>query len=451
MEGSSRPLPQSGLPGHPPSSISVGGLQVSASLLRPPPLFLRAAAAAACNPSLDRGYPRTPKCARCRNHGVVSALKGHKRFCRWRDCVCAKCTLIAERQRVMAAQVALRRQQAQEESEARELQFMYTGAGTSEPGLGVMASVGAPGGTGQLSTPSARTPGYEPFGIEDHKDEDKISTYNVYNGFLARPLFAPHSAQLVSSTLRKNSACPNLRENSHSSLEKSEKDKGVQSPGSDQLSEHAESPRSLSSSDLESGSESERHKDFSSPEPSAPASSSRHRDPTDIMMKIFPHHKRDTLEAVVKTCKGDIVKAIELVLNSKEDKPLSGDSDIPTPESSTFHRPSGFGITGGGFGQLSSKSAFSPLQTTPSSAGDSIYGLNPRLGISPLRLAYSSSGGAITSFMSPYVTPGLMPAFPLRPPMDYSFPGMIRDFSYLQNKEPLCNSGLYSRLSHEKP
>ncbi|XP_028330473.1 doublesex- and mab-3-related transcription factor A1-like [Gouania willdenowi] len=406
MESRIRPLGMSG-----PTSTSIGSLQMPTSLLRPPPsLFLRA-----CNPTLERGYPRTPKCARCRNHGVVSALKGHKRFCRWRDCVCAKCTLIAERQRVMAAQVALRRQQAQEESEARELRLLYTGPG-------IQAEAGGPQGSPLGATdniPSANR--LDVFGAANRCEGEKLNKYTFYNGFIGRPLFAPHPTRLPSPRDSKESSPKDTT---------STGDSDSPSPGPQQCSE---SPRgSVSSSDPESGSESEKLKDFPSLD----------RDPTEIMAQIFPHQKRDTLESMVRTCRGDIVKSIELVLSSKEKKSDPDRASMPDPPG--VIRPPV--VLPGAFG---SKSAFSPLYIPQGPGTDGLYGLGPRF-LSPLRLTpHSSANNGMAGFMSPYMTSGLMPVFPLRPPFD-SFPGMIGDFSYFQSKEYLSSTSLYARINEDK-
>ena len=58
---------------------------------------------------------RNPTCARCKNHQIISPLKGHKRYCPTRHCLCELCKITIKKQKINAEQVAARRAQAQDE------------------------------------------------------------------------------------------------------------------------------------------------------------------------------------------------------------------------------------------------------------------------------------------------------------------------------------------------
>ncbi|NWQ68209.1 DMTA2 factor, partial [Neopipo cinnamomea] len=434
----------------PPSSVAAAAaaaaatlpVSVAGSLLRAPPLLLRAA----------EKYPRTPKCARCRNHGVVSALKGHKRYCRWKDCMCAKCTLIAERQRVMAAQVALRRQQAQEENEARELQLLY---GTAE-GLALAAANG-------IIPPR---PAYEVFGSVcaggggeggAGASESKMQKFELFPKTLL-PSRAVTPQQAGGKPLSPDgesvpgTSSPDARHGSGS--ENGDGESFLSSPVSKGPKEGEESPGSISPLGSDSGSEAD--KDEQDPSPSA---GGRQRTPIDILTRVFPAHKRSVLELVLQGCGGDVVQAIEQILNNRgpekgpeeswaRDGALQG---LPPSPAAAHHRPLIAGAMAPAIGTLGSRSAFSPLQpnATHFGAEAGAYPLGTHLGLNPLRLAYSAHSRGL-AFMTPYSTAGLMPTLGFRPPVDYAFSDLMRDRSAV-HKEQVYSGGLYGPMVNNTP
>ncbi|CAB3994671.1 doublesex- and mab-3-related transcription factor A2-like [Paramuricea clavata] len=66
----------------------------------------------------DSGPTVSPKCARCKNHGVICPLKGHKGLCKWKDCICKNCSLIVQRQRIMAAEQSVLKEMADHKRES---------------------------------------------------------------------------------------------------------------------------------------------------------------------------------------------------------------------------------------------------------------------------------------------------------------------------------------------
>ncbi|RWS27929.1 doublesex and mab-3 related transcription factor 3-like protein [Leptotrombidium deliense] len=266
--------------------------------------------------------PRRPKCARCRNHGMISWLKGHKRHCRFKDCSCAKCNLIAERQRIMAAQVALKRQQAAEDAIAMGLRAVATGSsvgGYLPPGPIFGMPVTEPHvGKDEQYTNDTDSECSETSNVTVDSNQNQASLLEgilCFSGVFKANL---ESKQTMGDQETERSVHVSTTAEETKEVCESEKCSPCSqlSPAIKTVNQQSDAVKATKqmrkTSSVQQPPETTAVESLASmPSDFRPGRLSA----SDVLMRIFPNQKRTILELVLQGCNGDVCKAIEHFLS----------------------------------------------------------------------------------------------------------------------------------------